>query len=117
MWDGVEKPGSPTARLTAPGTPGVRSNMRRMSETGTALARALTRSGVRVRGVLAAAGAGARDDGDLDEVVRRGQARLDGRPGGGVRLVEPPVPGRVHAVVVADVRHPHVRPHDLRLVA
>ena len=44
MCGGVAKPGSPTARLIAPGTRGVMSNMRRMSDGGTARARALTRS-------------------------------------------------------------------------
>ena len=44
MCGGVANPGSPTARLIAPGTRGVMSNMRRMSEGGTARARALTRS-------------------------------------------------------------------------
>src|SRR6188508_469731 len=92
MWGGVAKPGSPTARLIAPGTRGVRSNMRRMGETGTARARALTRSVVLPISAssLRTVGSGAGDDGDLDEVVRGRQARLDGGARGRVRLVDLP---------------------------
>src|SRR5262245_46877038 len=119
MCGGVAKPGSPTARLIAPGTRGVMSNMRRMSDTGTARARPLTQSVVLPIGASLDAwvASGPGDDRDLDQVVRGREPGLDGGPGRRVGLVEPRIPGGVHAVVVADVRDPHVRPHDLRLVA
>src|SRR5438477_8059790 len=58
-----------------------------------------------------------RDGHDLDEVLRRSQPRLDGRPRRRVGGIDPGVPGGVHVAVDSHVGHVHGGGEDLRLVA
>src|SRR4051794_41103827 len=58
-----------------------------------------------------------RDSRDLDLVGRRREARLDGRAGRLVRLVDPLVPGAVHLRERPDVGEPDADRQQLRLVA
>src|SRR5262249_5265691 len=107
MWGGVGKSGSPTARLTAPGTSWAASYMWRIPGTGTRRARSPAISLRSLMTVPRRPASRRRDGGDLDQELGPRQPGLDGRPGRRVRLVDPGVPRGVHLVVEAHAADVH----------